>query len=33
MIIDPHAHYNNNAYKKPFRHLAYLLLHNNVKAY
>ena len=23
MIIDSHAHYNNNAYKKPFRYLAY----------
>ena len=21
MIIDSHAHYNNNAYKKPFRYL------------
>ena len=23
MIIDSHAHYNNNAYKKPFRYLSY----------
>ena len=23
MIIDSHAHYNNSAYKKPFRHLSY----------
>ena len=23
MIIDSHAHYNNNAYKKPFRYLTY----------
>ena len=23
MIIDSHAHYNNNAYKKPFRYLPY----------
>ncbi len=23
MIIDSHAHYNNNAYKKPFRYLLY----------
>ena len=23
MIIDSHAHYNNNAYKKPFRYLAH----------
>ena len=23
MIIDSHAHYNNSAYKKPFRYLAY----------
>ena len=23
VIIDSHAHYNNNAYKKPFRYLAY----------
>ena len=23
MIIDSHAHYNNNAYKKPFRYLNY----------
>ena len=23
MIIDSHAHYNNGAYKKPFRYLAY----------
>ena len=23
MIIDSHAHYNNNAYKKPFRYLDY----------
>ena len=24
MIIDSHAHYNNNAYKKPFRYLSYV---------
>ena len=24
MIIDSHAHYNNSAYKKPFRYLAYV---------
>ena len=23
MIVDSHAHYNNNAYKKPFRYLTY----------
>ena len=23
MIIDSHAHYNNGAYKKPFRYLTY----------
>ena len=23
MIIDSHAHYNNSAYKKPFRYLSY----------
>ena len=23
MIVDSHAHYNNNAYKKPFRYLSY----------
>ena len=23
MIIDSHAHYNNNAYKKPFRYLTH----------
>ena len=23
MIIDSHTHYNNNAYKKPFRYLSY----------
>ena len=23
MIIDSHAHYNNNAFKKPFRYLTY----------
>lgn len=23
MIIDSHAHYNSNAYKKPFRYLSY----------
>ena len=23
VIIDSHAHYNNNAYKKPFRYLSY----------
>ena len=23
MIIISHAHYNNNAYKKPFRYLSY----------
>ena len=23
IIIDSHAHYNNNAYKKPFRYLSY----------
>ena len=23
MIIDSHAHYNNNAYKNPFRYLSY----------
>ena len=23
MIIDSHAHYNNGAYRKPFRYLAY----------
>ena len=23
MIIDSHSHYNNNAYKKPFRYLSY----------
>lgn len=23
MIIDSHAYYNNNAYKKPFRYLSY----------
>ena len=22
-MIDSHAHYNNNAYKKPFRYLTY----------
>ena len=23
MIVDSHAHYHNNAYKKPFRYLTY----------